>query len=307
MSSATTLTQSSLHSTSSMHQSSSSDEGAKSAMDMSQIFNNYYGNGIITSSTTSVSEIVEVEEEEENMIKSSSSSNNHQGCRSTMSRISEGRSSEIMEEDIVYVAVGKSETSMEALTWTLKNMATTSSTMLYLIHVFPEIKHIPNPSVVSAMTVGMGMIPKSQVSAEQVESFMAQERAKRRDLLHKFLQTCSACKVKVDTILIESDFVAKAILDLIPILQITKLVLGLNKSQLRKLRSRKGNGIADQVLEGAPESCKVRIVCEGKEVTEKITGLGSPSPSPRATSMSHNKEKKDPLKKDSVSCNCFHF
>ncbi|MED6124047.1 hypothetical protein PIB30_055313 [Stylosanthes scabra] len=301
MSSATTLTQSSLHSTS-MHQSSSDE-------DRSQIFNNYYGNGIITITTTSVSEIVEVEEEE-NMIKSSSNLYlNHEVSRNTMSRISEGRSSEIImeEEDIVYVAVGKSETSMEALTWTLKNMATTSSTMLYLIHVFPEIKHIPNPSVVSAMTVGMGMIPKSQVSGEQVESFMAQERAKRRDLLHKFLQTCSACKVKVDTILIESDFIAKAILDLIPILQITKLVLGLNKSQLRKLRSRKGNGIADQVLEGAPEMCKVRIVCEGKEVTEKISGLGSPSPSPRAiTSMSHNKQK-DPLKKDSVSCNCFHF
>ena len=71
----------------------------------------------------------------------------------------------------------------------------------------------------------------------------------------------------------------------------------------RKLRSRKGNGVADQVLQNAPESCKVRIVCEGKEVSEQITG----SPSPRAiandTSMSH----KEVLKKDSVSCTCFNF
>lgn len=37
----------------------------------------------------------------------------------------------------------------------------------------------------------------------------------------------------MDTILIESDLVAKALLDLIPILQIRNLVVGANKSQLR--------------------------------------------------------------------------
>jgi len=81
--------------------------------------------------------------------------------------------------------------------------------------------------------VGVGMVPRNQVSAEQVESYMDQEKDKRRQLLHKFLQSCSISKVKVDTILIESDLVAKAILDLIPILQITNLIIGANKSHLR--------------------------------------------------------------------------
>lgn len=40
-------------------------------------------------------------------------------------------------------------------------------------------------------------------------------------------------QVKVDTILIESDTVAKAILDLIPILNIRKLIVGTSKSSLR--------------------------------------------------------------------------
>lgn len=40
-------------------------------------------------------------------------------------------------------------------------------------------------------------------------------------------------KVKVDTILIESDMEAKAILDLIPILNIRKLVLGASKATIR--------------------------------------------------------------------------
>ncbi|KHN14415.1 U-box domain-containing protein 33 [Glycine soja] len=179
---------------------------------------------------------------------------------------------------------------MEALAWTLNNLAT-PSTMLYLIHIFPEIKLLPNP-------LGVGMIPKDQVSPEQVESYMAQERGKRRELLNKFLQLCSASKVKVDTILIESDLIAKAIIDLIPILQMRKLVIGASKSQIRKLRSRKGSGIADQVLQNAPESCKVSFICEGKEVNEQITRAIATDPS---MSQKNNKHQQ------SASCVCFNF
>lgn len=113
----------------------------------------------------------------------------------------------------------------------------------------------------------VGKIPKNQVSQEQVQSYMDQERNKRRELLQKFLNACSSSKVhkppmyhfkgtclcfwvnlfnlnnnkkklmikqvKVDTILIESEMVSKAILDLIPIVNIRKLVLGTTKSSLR--------------------------------------------------------------------------
>lgn len=40
-------------------------------------------------------------------------------------------------------------------------------------------------------------------------------------------------QVKVDTMLIESDIVAKAVVDLIPILNVRKLVVGTSKSSLR--------------------------------------------------------------------------
>ena len=53
------------------------------------------------------------------------------------------------DEDTVYVAVGKSQSSMEALAWTLNNLVT-PSTMLYLIHIFPEIKLLPNPCNLSS-------------------------------------------------------------------------------------------------------------------------------------------------------------
>ncbi|XP_065852909.1 U-box domain-containing protein 35 [Euphorbia lathyris] len=126
--------------------------------------------------------------------------------------------------DCVYVAVGKSESSMDALSWTLKNLMNGESTMVYLIHVYPEIHYIPSP---------LGRLPKNQVGPQQTEIYMAQERGKRRELLQKFMNVCSAAKIKVDTILVESDMVEKAILDLIPILNVRKLVLGTSKSTLR--------------------------------------------------------------------------
>ncbi|XP_004507584.1 U-box domain-containing protein 35-like [Cicer arietinum] len=187
---------------------------------------------------------------------------------------------------------------MEALSWTLNNLITTHTTILYLIHVFPEIKHIPHP-------LGVGMVPRNQVSAEQVESYMAQERAKRRLLLHKFIHSCSISKVKVDTILIESDFVAKAILDLIPILQITNLVIGANKSHLRKLRSRKLGkcSVADEIMQNVPQSCNVRIICEGKEVNDQM--MSSPSPQNQIITTTSANIINTKENNDSVLCICF--
>ncbi|CAI8615892.1 unnamed protein product [Vicia faba] len=236
------------------------------------MFNNNY-------STAGISEI----EEEEDTI------NHHQYLDTIDNEIEQEE-----EEDSIYVAVGKSDTSMEALSWTLNNL-TTHSTILYLIHVFPEIKHIPHP-------LGVGMIARNQVSAEQVEIYMEQERNKRRQLLRKFIQSCSLSKVKVDTILIESDFVAKAILDLIPILQISNLVIGANKFHLRKSRSKNGNGVADQVVQKAPQSCKVRIICQGKEVNEEMMMM---TPSPKIIPTTNSANNVNIKENHSVLCVCF--
>lgn len=49
-------------------------------------------------------------------------------------------------EDRVYVGVGKSESSMDALTWTLKHAVEPGrSTTVYLVHVFPETRFVPSP------------------------------------------------------------------------------------------------------------------------------------------------------------------
>ncbi|KAL6295215.1 hypothetical protein ACE6H2_003357 [Prunus campanulata] len=166
-----------------------------------------------------------------------------------------------------YVAVGrKSESSMDALLWTVNHAAThqSSSTSLVnvvIVHVFPPLQFIPSP---------LGMLPKSKVSPKMVDKYMVQERDRRRKLLQKYVDACSAAKVKVDVMLIESDTVSKAILDLIPTQNIKTLVVGTTNSSMRKLRSKKGSGIANQILRNAPEtSCEIRIICKGKEVMDQ--------------------------------------
>ncbi|KAL0398906.1 UNVERIFIED_CONTAM: hypothetical protein Sradi_2233900 [Sesamum radiatum] len=206
-------------------------------------------------------------------------------------------------EDFVYVAVGRQseETSMDALIWTLNNAVDPSSTVVFLIHVFPETKYVPSP---------LGKLPISQVNGEQRENYLAQERGKTREFLQKFVDVCSAStqQVKVETILIESDMEAKAILDLIPILNIRKLVVGTTKSNLKRMRSRRGNasGVADHILQNAPEFCHVKIICEGKEISELPLTLDSPSPSlsPRAADrLPKFAQHQSP--NDASSCRCF--
>ncbi|KAJ4975899.1 hypothetical protein NE237_001005 [Protea cynaroides] len=177
----------------------------------------------------------------------------------------------------VYVAVGKSDSSMDALRWALKNVLINPFSSVFLIHVFPEVHHIPTP---------LGKFPKNQASPEQLENYMSQESSKRRELLGNFLNLCSASRVRADTILIESDFTAKAVLDLIPILNIRKLVLGTTKSSLRKGRRK---GMANVIQKEAPDFCEVRIICEGIDVsmmTMTMTTaptMDSPSHFPRSS------------------------
>ncbi|CAN4089960.1 unnamed protein product [Withania somnifera] len=214
-----------------------------------------------------IEEVVQEEEEEENFYNSTSDlfEIDHHGGEVEGSLFSfDFHNHE--EHDVVYVVVwnkinvSHEEASLDALLWTLNHVVINpSSTIVFLIHIFPQTNFIPTP---------LGKIPIGQVNEEQKENYMTQERNKRRQFLRKFVDICSTSKVKVDTILIESDMEAKAILNLIPICNIRKLILGTSKANLKKMKSRKGNGTADEILQNAPEFCEVKIICEGKEVVE---------------------------------------
>lgn len=138
-------------------------------------------------------------------------------------------------------------------------------------------------------------------------------------------------QVKVETILVESDSVAKAIQDLITILNIKKLVLGIDKSNARyiyiytqgephnsfrcqmtrhpslfmascrKATTMKGNSVPELITRSsAADMCEVKVICQGKEIKmEQAMMESSPSKSPIA-----QRQKKDqPV--DPFACICF--
>ncbi|CAL5199634.1 unnamed protein product [Lathyrus oleraceus] len=169
--------------------------------------------------------------------------------------------------DVVYVAVGESFSSMEALSWTLKHLVNPNSTIVSLIHVFPRVKRIPTP---------LGKIPRSRVNQEHVNIYLTQVKSKRKILLQKFIDLCTDSKVTVEMLFIEGDNVGEAIVELVKNLNISKVVIGTTQSNLRKHVSRRENSTAEMVLKNVEERCDVKIICEGREVVvEMMNGCTS--------------------------------
>ncbi|KAL6997111.1 hypothetical protein U1Q18_007233, partial [Sarracenia purpurea var. burkii] len=73
--------------------------------------------------------------------------------------------------------------------------------------------------------------------------------------------------VTVETMLVESNSTAKAILDLIPILNITHLVMGAKRPPSSR-RLVKGMGKGEFVQKNAPEFCEVTVVYGGEMLAD---------------------------------------
>ncbi|KAK2989745.1 hypothetical protein RJ640_030238 [Escallonia rubra] len=155
----------------------------------------------------------------------------------------------------VFVAVGKDD--LKVVKWALDH-AVSPGARVYLVHVFPPISYISTP---------VGRLSKSQLSKELVQFYMNEENNRRRNLLQKYIRLCTDAKVAVDTMLLESNATAKAILDLIPVLNITNLVMG-TKRQPSSRRFGKGLGKAEFLQKNAPDFCEVTIVYDGEKVMD---------------------------------------
>ncbi|GMY14925.1 U-box domain-containing protein 33-like isoform X2 [Fagus crenata] len=155
----------------------------------------------------------------------------------------------------VYVAVGKDD--LDVLKWALDH-AVSPGARVFLVHVFPPITYIHTP---------VGRLSKSQLSKDQVRVYINEEHNRRKSLLQKYIRLCNEAKVIVDTVLIESNMTAKAILELIPVLNITNLVVGTKGTPCsRRLRKKMAKG--KFIKKNAPEFCEVTIVHDGKKVVE---------------------------------------
>ncbi|RZC89866.1 hypothetical protein C5167_035860 [Papaver somniferum] len=90
-------------------------------------------------------------------------------------------------------------------------------------------------------------------------------------------ESVSQEQVPLDTIIIDSDMTAKAILELIPVLNITTLIMGTKRSASSSWLRKRRMGTGNFVHKNAPDYCEVIItVSDGKEVVEKQEGDPSP-------------------------------
>ena len=79
---------------------------------------------------------------------------------------------------------------------------------------------------------------------------------------------------------------------------------------IRKLRSGKGTGLADQIRKSAPETCAVKIVCDGNEVIIDQSTNESPCPRGNADSFKESSNiskamQEEEEREEPTSCNCF--
>lgn len=144
------------------------------------------------------------------------------------------------ETNDVYVVVGKND--LYVVQWALDH-AVSPGFRVCLVHIFPTIKYIPTP---------VGNLSRSQLSKEQVQVYINEENNRRKSLLVKYIRLCNDAKVPVDTMLVESNSPAKALLDLIPVVNITSLIIGNRPPRSTRL-VKNGQDIGEYVQKNAPE------------------------------------------------------
>ncbi|KAJ0790139.1 hypothetical protein HanPI659440_Chr05g0211561 [Helianthus annuus] len=113
-------------------------------------------------------------------------------------------------------------------------------------------------------------------------------------------------QIVVETMLLESNTTTKAILDLIPVVNITNLVIGTKRTpSLRRLRNGPGKG--EFIKKNAPAFCEVSIVCNGKQVMNdqqlQVTGV-TPSNMP-TTSQNGLRVAHSQAERKFFECACF--
>ncbi|XP_031481307.1 U-box domain-containing protein 54-like isoform X2 [Nymphaea colorata] len=207
------------------------------------------------------------------------------------------------ESNDVYVAVGRKNSSLDALQWALTEIVI-PGTSVFLVHIFPPVTVIPTP---------LGNISRNHVAPAQVEAFMKEEENKREALIRKYINLCNMYEVRAETVVVESDMVAETIVQLLEIGMIKRLVMGTRRSRLRK-----GNGKAEYVQKNAPNDCQIRIICDGKEVVANadqtpispVTPSAPPLPPTTTTTTSKDGDDEDEPQdeksnKQSEYCKCF--
>ncbi|XP_021762852.1 U-box domain-containing protein 33-like [Chenopodium quinoa] len=218
-----------------------------------------------------VPEIVEIEEETDDELKG----------------VNCGSKENDKNED-VYVAVGKDD--VHVLKWVLAHVVVTGA-RVNLIHVSHPI------------STPVGRLWVGQLSPEQTKIFATEEHNKRKNLLNKYIRLCLDNKVDVDTILIESSETTKAILNLIPLLNMTSLFMGTKHQNLAR-RLIKGSSKGALIQKSAPDYCKVSLIYIGNKNVDNRGKIHHISSSFVASNDKQTKVSRHKYEESHKECTC---
>ncbi|XP_027329699.1 U-box domain-containing protein 34 [Abrus precatorius] len=157
---------------------------------------------------------------------------------------------------------GAAKGSRRAVQWALDNLVPQADRFI-LVHVIPRITSITTPTG--------DYIPISEVDADVFAAYVEDVKQKSEQIFVPFKELCDSNLM--ETILLEDDNAANALLSFILESGVQILVLGSDSSNFitRKL---KGPGIPTPILRYAPESCDVYVVARDR-IISKLAGFSS--------------------------------
>ncbi|KAJ6825209.1 U-box domain-containing protein 33-like [Iris pallida] len=172
---------------------------------------------------------------------------------------------ELEEVEKIYVALGKEyKEGKETLIWAINH--TPREKKIVVVHV-----HQPPRTI---LILG-GKFSVDHLSEEQVRAYREQERLKTDRSLEAYMTFCSLSKVRAEKLVIETDDIAKGIVELIAQHGITKLVMGAaaDRQYSKRMRGPKSRIAINVQQHVADTSCTIWFVCKGNLICSRDASL----------------------------------
>lgn len=166
-----------------------------------------------------------------------------------------------MEMSIAVAVKGRGRGSRRAFRWAVDNLLAEADRFL-LIHVIPTITSIPTPSG--------DHIPIEELDANVAAMYVQDMKAKFDEIFLPFKKLCKTREI--ETLVVEGDDPASALLRYVSDLGIKSLVLG-SLSYNCITRKLKGPGVPATVLQHASGTCNIYVVYRHKLVKKSANPL----------------------------------
>ncbi|KAK4756918.1 hypothetical protein SAY87_007045 [Trapa incisa] len=150
--------------------------------------------------------------------------------------------------------------SKRAVRWAAENLLHTADRFI-LVHVMPKITSIPTP--------GGDRISVDELDGDTVELYVEETKLKNEEVFVPYKRLCKSRKV--ETVVLEDDDPARALIRYVSDAEIKSLVLGSGSENLL-MRKQRLSTVAEIVKRFAPETCDVHVISRSDIVNNSVSG-----------------------------------